>query len=106
MSVGLTTMTPNLVMADPERSEKTICLVVSPAMKALSVPNRCRVFEIPKVIDYIMAPPRMQNYIDYSAEIYGIYLQYISNIHTYSIDVAFLDVTPYSISLIGWRRKW
>lgn len=85
---GLDTMTTNLVVADPDRSEKTICLAVSPAMKALGVKNRCRVFEIPKGIDYIMAQPRMQLYIDYSAKIYGIYLKYISkeDIHVYSID--------------------
>ena len=94
---GLDTMTTNLVVADPDRSEKTICLAVSPAMKALGVKNRCRVFEIPKGIDYIMAQPRMQLYIDYSAKIYGIYLKYISkeDIHVYSIDEVFMDVTEY-----------
>ena len=94
---GLDPMTTNLVVADPERSEKTICLAVSPSMKALGVKNRCRVFEIPKNIEYIMAEPRMQKYIDYAAEIYGIYLRYISkdDIHVYSIDEAFLDITPY-----------
>ena len=75
---GLDPLTANLVVADPERTEKTICLAVSPAMKALGVPGRCRVFEIPAGIDYIMAPPRMQLYIDYSAEIYAVYLKYIS----------------------------
>ena len=90
-------MTANLVVADPERTEKTICLAVSPAMKALGIPGRCRVFEIPEGINYIMAPPRMQLYIDYSAEIYGIYLRYISkeDIHVYSIDEVFMDVTDY-----------
>lgn len=90
-------MTTNLVVADPERSDKTICLAVSPSMKALGVKNRCRVFEIPKNIDYIMAEPRMQKYIDYAAEIYGIYLQYISpeDIHVYSVDECFIDVTGY-----------
>ena len=94
---GLDPMTTNLVVADPERSEKTICLAVSPSMKALGVKNRCRVFEIPKNIDYIMASPRMSKYIDYSAEIYGIYLEYFSkdDIHVYSIDEAFIDVTSY-----------
>jgi DNA polymerase V len=94
---GLDPMTTNLVVADPERSDKTICLAVSPSMKALGVRNRCRVFEIPKNIDYIMASPRMQKYIDYSAEIYGVYLQYLSkdDIHVYSIDEAFMDVTDY-----------
>lgn len=94
---GLDPLTTNLVVADPERTEKTICLAVSPAMKALGVPGRCRVFEIPAGIDYIMAPPRMQLYIDYSAEIYAVYLKYISkeDIHVYSIDEVFMDVTEY-----------
>lgn len=94
---GLDPMTTNLVVADPDRSDKTICLAVSPSMKALGVKNRCRVFEIPENIRYIMAPPRMQKYIDYAAEIYGVYLRYISkdDIHVYSIDEAFMDITPY-----------
>ena len=94
---GLDPILTRLVVADPERSEKTICLAVSPAMKALGVPGRCRVFEIPEGIEYVMAPPRMQLYIDYSAEIYGVYLKYISkeDIHVYSIDECFFDVTDY-----------
>lgn len=94
---GLDPLTTNLVVADPERTEKTICLAVSPAMRARGVPGRCRVFQIPPDIDYMMAPPRMQLYIDYSADIYAIYLQYISkeDIHVYSIDEAFMDVTDY-----------
>lgn len=94
---GLDPMTTDLVVADPERTDKTICLAVSPSLKAKGVRNRCRVFEIPKGIDYIMAPPRMQKYIDYAAEIYGIYLEYIdpNDIHVYSIDEAFIDVTNY-----------
>ncbi|MBQ7954879.1 MAG: DNA repair protein [Lachnospiraceae bacterium] len=90
-------MTTNLVVADPERERGTICLAVSPSMKALGVSNRCRVFQIPANIQYIMAPPRMQLYIDYSARIYEIYLKYIAkeDIHVYSIDEAFLDVTNY-----------
>lgn len=94
---GLDPMTTNLIVADPERSEKTICLAVSPALKALGVKNRCRVFEIPKSIDYIMAQPQMQKYIDYSARIYEIYLDYLSkdDIYVYSIDEAFLDITGY-----------
>lgn len=94
---GLDPLTTNLVVADPERGDKTICLAITPAMKKLGVRNRCRVFEIPKNISYIMAEPRMQLYIDYSAEIYGIYLKYIApeDIHPYSIDEAFLDLTPY-----------
>lgn len=94
---GLDPLTTNLVVADPERTEKTICLAVSPAMRSRGVPGRCRVFQIPPDIDYMMAPPRMQLYIDYSADIYAIYLQYISkeDIHVYSIDEAFMDVTDY-----------
>ncbi len=99
---GLDPMTTNLVVADPERSEKTICLAITPAMKALGIPNRCRVFQIPKDVKYIMAEPRMQKYIDYAAEIYGIYLKYIAkeDIHVYSIDEAFMDVTEY-LTLYG-----
>ena len=70
---GLDPMTTNLVVADGTRTEKTICLAVSPSMKALGVRNRCRVFEIPKGIPYTMAPPRMARYIQKSAEIYGTY---------------------------------
>lgn len=94
---GLDPMTTNLIVADKERSEKTICLAVSPAMKALGVRNRCRVFEIPKHIEYITAPPRMKRYIEVSADIYEIYLKYISkeDIHVYSIDEVFMDVTDY-----------
>lgn len=84
---GLDPMTTNLAVADPERSEKTICLAISPSMKALGIKNRCRVFQIPKNVKYIMAPPRMKLYIDYSAEIYAVYLKYIAkeDIHVYSI---------------------
>lgn len=94
---GLDPFTTNLVVADPDREKGTLCLAITPAMKSLGVKNRCRVYEIPKEIDYIMAPPRMQLYIDYSAEIYGIYLKYIAkeDIHVYSIDEAFLDVSNY-----------
>ncbi len=94
---GLDPMTTKLVVADPERSDKTICLAISPAMKALGIHNRCRVFEIPKHVEYIMAPPRMKLYLEYAAEIYAIYLKYVSkeDIHVYSIDEAFLDVTHY-----------
>ena len=94
---GLDPMTTNLVVADPDRSKNTICLAITPAMKQLGIKNRCRVREIPENVKYITAPPRMQFYIDYAAEIYGIYLKYISkdDIHVYSIDEAFLDVTNY-----------
>ncbi len=94
---GLDPLATNLVVADPERSEKTICLAISPSMKALGIKNRCRGFQIPKGVQYIMAQPRMKRYIDYSANIYAIYLKYIAkeDIHVYSIDEAFLDVTCY-----------
>ena len=94
---GLDPMTTNLVVADPERTEKTICLAVSPSLKAKGVSGRARVFEIPKEYDYIMAPPRMAKSIEYSANIYAIYLRYFSkdDIHVYSIDEAFMDVTNY-----------
>lgn len=94
---GLNPLTTNLAVADPERSEKTICLAISPSMKALGIQNRCRVFQIPDGVKYIMAPPRMKLYIEYAADIYAIYLKYISkeDIHVYSIDEAFLDVTDY-----------
>lgn len=90
-------MTTNLVVADLSRSEKTICLAITPPMKALGISSRCRVFEIPKNVDYIAATPRMSLYINYAARIYRIYLKYISkdDIHVYSIDEAFMDVTDY-----------
>ena len=94
---GLDAMTAKLVVADKERSETTICLAVSPAMKQLGVKNRCRLYEIPKNIEYEIAPPRMKKYIEYAAEIYGIYLKYIdkSDIHVYSIDECIIDATDY-----------
>lgn len=94
---GLDPLTSNLAVADPQRSEKTICLAISPSMKALGIQNRCRVFQIPKSVKYIMAPPRMKLYIEYSAEVYAVYLKYIAkeDIHVYSIDEAFFDVTDY-----------
>ena len=94
---GLDPLTTNLVVADPERSQGTICLAVSPSLKALGIKNRCRLNEIPKDIPFIIAQPRMQKYIDYSAEIYGVYLRYIApeDIFSYSIDEVFIDVTGY-----------
>lgn len=103
---GLDPMTTNLVVADPERTEKTICLAVSPSLKARGVSGRARVFEIPEAFDYIMAPPRMAKYVEYSANIYAIYLRYFSkdDIHVYSIDEAFMDVTGY-LSLYGCTAR-
>ncbi|WP_058270144.1 Y-family DNA polymerase [Olsenella massiliensis] len=103
---GLDPLTARLVVADPTRTQKTICLAASPALKALGVRNRCRVFEIPTSIDYLMASPRMALYIERSADVYAVYLRYVSpeDIHVYSIDEAFLDVTPY-LGLYGCTAR-
>ena len=94
---GLNPFETNLVVADESRGSGTICLAISPAMKALGVKNRCRLFEIPKNIKYIIAKPNMKKYIQYNGDIYDIYLDYMSpqDIHVYSIDESFLDVTDY-----------
>ncbi len=99
---GLDPFTTNLVVADPTRTDKTICLAITPAMKALGIRNRCRVFEIPKGVEYITAPPRMRRYMEVSADIYAIYLRYVApeDIYVYSIDECFIDVTPY-LALYG-----
>ncbi len=124
-------LTTNLVVADPERTEKTICLAVSPSLKRYGIPGRARLFEViqkvrevnierrnkaPKrsfmgqsyvateldahpelEISYITAPPRMALYMEYSTRIYDIYLKYVAqeDIHVYSIDEVFMDVTQY-----------
>lgn len=126
---GLDPMTTNLVVADASRTEKTICLAVSPPLKAYGIPGRPRLFEVVQrvkevnaerarhapnntfagssfddmelkkrpelALDYIVAPPRMAYYMDYSASIYNIYLRYIApeDIHVYSIDEVFMDLT-------------
>lgn len=105
---GLDPLTANLVVADESRSDGTICLAVSPSLKALGVPGRPRLFEVKerlaqikaltgKTVEYITAMPRMARYLEVSSQIYGIYLQYLSaqDIHVYSIDEAFMDLTPY-----------
>ena len=94
---GLDPFNTNLVVADESRGKGTICLAVSPKMKMLGVKNRCRIFEIPPTIKYMIAMPRMKKYIEYSANIYAIYLKYFAkeDIHVYSIDEAFMDVTNY-----------
>lgn len=128
---GLNPLTTHLVVADESRTEKTICLAVTPSLKALGVPGRARLFEaIQKVndansqrlyraprrrftgsccdanelkthpewrIDFIKAPPRMAEYIACSTRIYGIYLRHVApeDIHVYSIDEVFMDVTGY-----------
>ena len=121
----------NLVVADTTRTEKTICLAVSPSLKVYGISGRARLFEViqrvkevnserrrkapgktftsssycaselaehPELeLSYIIAPPRMSLYLEYSINIYRIYLNYIApeDIHVYSIDEVFLDVTPY-----------
>lgn len=89
--------TTKLVVADSSRGNSTICLAVSPALKALGVPGRCRVFELPQHLDYIMAKPRMKRYMEVSTQIVSIYLRYVSpqDLHVYSIDECFIDATPY-----------
>ena len=128
---GLDPMTTNLVVADNSRTEKTICLAVSPSLKSFGIPGRPRLFEVvqkvkdanykrrgknryksftdkscdinylnnhPEAeIDYITAVPRMALYLEYSTRIYEVYLKYIApeDIHVYSIDEVFMDVTGY-----------
>lgn len=94
---GLNPFTTNLIVADQSRGGGSVCLAVTPHLKELGVKNRCRFYEVPKNLKFIIAKPRMKKYIEYASEIYGIYLKYIdkSDIHVYSIDECFLDVTDY-----------
>lgn len=94
---GLDPFKTNLVVADPARGTGGICLAVTPRLKEQGVRNRCRLYEIPKEIDYIIAKPQMKKYIEYAANIYAIYLKYIDkkDIHVYSIDESFIDATDY-----------
>lgn len=87
----------NLVVADVTRGKNALCLAITPKMKAAGVKNRCRLSEIPDYIKYEIAPPQMQLYIDYAANIYDIYLDYFApeDIHVYSIDESFIDLTDY-----------
>ena len=99
---GLDPLTTNLVVADESRTEKTICLAVSPSLKAYGIPGRARLFEVIQKarkykLSYVAAPPRMSLYMDYSSRIYKIYLKYIApeDIHVYSVDEVFMDITHY-----------
>ncbi len=94
---GLDPFKVNLVVADPTRGNGTVCLAITPAMKAIGIKNRCRVFEIPSNVEYIMAIPQMKKYMKVSGEIYAIYLDFISpdDIYVYSIDECFIDITNY-----------
>lgn len=103
---GLDPFRTNLVVADATRGQGSICLAITPAMKALGVRNRCRVYEIPKNIEYITAMPQMRKYMQVSAQVYSVYLRYISeeDIHVYSVDECFLDVTDY-LRLYGKKPR-
>lgn len=105
---GLDPLTTNLVVADESRTDKTICLAVSPSLKAYGIAGRARLFEVQQKvrelnryrrdpITFIIAPPRMAYYIKYSTRIYEIYLKYFAaeDIHVYSIDEVFIDATSY-----------
>lgn len=94
---GLNSLTTDLVVADETRGKGALCLAVSSSLKKKGVKNRCRLFEIPQELSYLIAKPRMKKYIEYSADIYSLYLRYIAkeDIHVYSIDECFLDITSY-----------
>ena len=97
---GLDPLTTNLVVADVSRTEKTICLAVSPSLKAYGIGGRARLFEVyqkARGVEFIIAPPRMAHYIEVSTKVYQTYLKYIApeDIHVYSIDEVFMDVTAY-----------
>ena len=95
---GVDPFTTPLVVADASRGLGAITLAISPALKQLGVKNRCRLFEIPSTIEYMAVKPRMRRYMEVSASIYGVLLDYVApeDIHVYSIDEYFIDVTPYS----------
>ncbi|MCR5100058.1 MAG: DNA methylase [Butyrivibrio sp.] len=111
---GLDPLHANLVVADQSRTEKTICLAVSPSLKAFGIPGRPRLFEVVQkikevnarlqamdpehdIVTYITAVPRMARYMEVSTDIYKTYLKYVApeDIHVYSIDEVFIDVTAY-----------
>ncbi|MDE6047606.1 MAG: hypothetical protein K2F56_03150, partial [Anaeroplasmataceae bacterium] len=94
---GLNPMTTPLVVADESRGKGALCLAVSPFLKQKGISNRGRLYKIPDKIPYIIAKPRMKKYMDYAVLIHRIFLRYVAaeDIHTYSIDEAFLNVEPY-----------
>lgn len=94
---GLDPFQVNLVVADPARGRGALCMAVTPHMKEMGVNGRCRIFDIPKGTDYITAKPRMRLYMEYAGRIYKILLKFIAkeDIHVYSVDESFLDVTSY-----------
>ena len=99
---GLDPLTTRLVVADIARTDKTICLAVSPALKAYGLRGRERLYHVIQVaeragVDFIVAPPQMTKYMQISQEIYSIYAKFVAptDIHVYSIDEVFIDATPY-----------
>ena len=108
---GLDPLTTNLVVADASRTEKTICLAVSPSLKAYGIGGRPRLFEVVEMVsrinrtrrpplEYIVATPRMAKYMEVSSRIYSVYLKYVApeDIHVYSIDEVFIDATDYLVT--------
>lgn len=87
----------NLVVADINRGKNALCLAITPKMKSFGIKNRCRLSDIPSNIKPIIVKPRMRLYLEYAKKIYNIYLKYVAeeDIHVYSVDEAFLDVTSY-----------
>ena len=115
---GLDPLTTNLVVADESRTDGTICLAVSPSLKAMGLPGRARLFEVKarlkeierqtgRQVPLIIARPRMQLYLDYSQRIVEIYQRFISaeDMHVYSVDEVFLDATSYGRMYGGVREK-
>ena len=106
---GLDPLSTRLVVADASRTDKTICLAVSPALKAFGIPGRPRLFEVKQQIarlkredprlelDFSTAPPQMAKYLEVSGKVYSVYLRHIApeDIHVYSIDEVFIDATEY-----------
>lgn len=99
---GLDPFQTDLVVADPTRGPGALCLAVSPALKDKGVRNRCRIFEIPPSLHYIIAPPHMRLYMRVSADIYKTYLRFFAreDVYAYSIDECFINAAPY-LSLYG-----
>lgn len=97
VELGLDPFEVNLVVADPTRGGGAITLAATPAIKKLGVSSRGRIFEIDPKIEYMITPPRMHLYMEYSCKVYKVFLEFIAkeDIHVYSIDESFLDVTSY-----------
>ena len=94
---GLDPMEARLVVADPDRSANTICLAVSPRLKAEGVRNRCRMREVPKDRGIVVARPRMARYLEASCEVVACLLEHVSadDVHVYSVDESFIEIGPY-----------